>query len=607
MNDIQEILSQNWANALGWTLLHSLWQCALVFLVTSAALRLIPAALSRTRYAVACGGLALVFLSSAVTLAYVIDTQYQRSGVQAVIHVPGESSKYSYSQNSPDRSLTARLTSITDNYMPYVLGIWIAGFVFFATRLASGLWYTGKLRAEALPFQNKWSDYIKVVSGQLGISRLVSLAESRSITGPMVIGYLKPVILIPAGMLTGLSTEQLETVFVHELAHIKRHDYIINFIQSFLETVFFFNPFVWIMSNIIRKEREYCCDDMVIHYHGGTRAYAYALTHLAELRLTKQAFALSLATNKNHLLNRIRRIMEKSAKNHSNKTRILLPAILLTASLLCISWLGVQQEKPRVHSALEHPDTIIDDQKKGAVYSRKSIITIDENGQPHEEVAEQFEGDEELRPLLENQIPPIPDISKFSPALPPNAVVPRAFPHLSIPGIPDSLPVLPFGNLEWEGMAKAFEEHFRDFEMRSMDAEKFMKEFEDKFKWEDWTTKFDSLKVHEDVLQRLRDFDSFPELEEQLERLRAFEMEDFKKMELDFKNHEKSFRSYEHELRDELVKDGYLSESETIESLQWDDTLFKVNGKKIKESDLKKYQKLHDKYFNTPDISGKVE
>jgi beta-lactamase regulating signal transducer with metallopeptidase domain len=487
-------------------------------------------------------------------------------------------------------------------YMPFILATWMLGFFFFAIRLSIGIWYTDKLKAEGLPLENEWSAYIKAISLELGIRHLVALAESHSIKSPMVIGYLKPVILIPAGMLTGLTTEQLETIFVHELAHIKRHDYLINFIQSFLEAVFFFNPFVWIISNLIRKERECCCDDMVIQHHGGARAYAYALTHLAEARLSTQTFALSLASDKNQLLNRIKRIMERSAKNQSGKTRILLPAILLTGGLLCISWLGVQQEKtPQADSVTAEQDTIIDN-KKGAYYSRKSIITIDENGQPHEEVVEEFEGDEELRPLMEEQIPPVPDITLFTPVLPPDVVTPP-LPHLDIQGIPDSLPrIFPFSDHDsWEEMAKAFEERFEEFALRSADAEKLMKEFEEKFQSQEWSTRFDSLKISDDVLQRLEDFNGFDELEESLKRLRGIQLEKFRQMERNLENYNKEFSSYEQVLRDELIKDGYLSKKETIESLQWDDTMFKVNGRKIKDSDLKKYQEIHDKYFNAPD------
>src|SRR5690606_8513761 len=102
-----------------------------------------------------------------------------------------------------------------------------------------------------------------------------------------------------------------------------RHDYIINLFQSLLETIFFFNPFVWMISSAIRREREFCCDDEVVRRNGSPLTYAKALAQLEEIRHSKPVFALSLAENKNQLLNRIKRIMEKSAKNYSGRERII--------------------------------------------------------------------------------------------------------------------------------------------------------------------------------------------------------------------------------------------------------------------------------------------
>src|SRR5204862_7511696 len=114
--------------------------------------------------------------------------------------------------------------------------------------------------SEGLIPDNDWSNIVQQLARQLHIDRVIPLAQSAHINAPLVIGYIKPVIMIPVGMFSGLSPEQIETIFIHELAHIKRHDYFINVLQSIIEALFFFNPFIWIVSNIIRREREYCCD-----------------------------------------------------------------------------------------------------------------------------------------------------------------------------------------------------------------------------------------------------------------------------------------------------------------------------------------------------------
>src|SRR5690606_29204229 len=185
------------------------------------------------------------------------------------------------------------------------------GFLFLTSRLVMGLKQVSVLRKEATIIDGRWAIRIRELSAQLGILRFVTLAESSRITSPIVIGVLKPMILVPTGMLTGLSTEQLETIFLHELAHIRRYDYLANVVQSLMECIFFFNPFMWMLSGIVRREREYCCDDFVLKHHSSRRAYARALTRLAEIRLARQALGVALGDDKHELLNRIKRIMER--------------------------------------------------------------------------------------------------------------------------------------------------------------------------------------------------------------------------------------------------------------------------------------------------------
>ncbi len=162
-------------------------------------------------------------------------------------------------------------------------------------------------------------------------------------------------ILIPIGMCTSLSTEQLETIFLHEIAHIRRKDYLINLLQLVVEAIYFFNPFVWIVSGIMKREREHCCDDAVVQLHGNAKAYAHALATLEELRLSKVGLSLSLAENKNQLLNRVKRLMEKSVKNYSSRERII-PALLLVIGLICASWISTHTSKTELSSV--NPDKL---------------------------------------------------------------------------------------------------------------------------------------------------------------------------------------------------------------------------------------------------------
>ena len=600
MNAIAELISKDWANALGWTLLHSIWQGLIILLLVAIFLRWIPTLHSATRYAIACSGLVLFVVATLTTFIYLhhgtTNLAHERSGIPGVNYISNPVIQL------PSSTWALDVSSAIQKIMPLVLMGWMAGFLFFTLRLSSGVFYSYRLRSESTPIDNEWYAYIQNISQKLGINRVISLAESAAINAPIVIGYFNPLIVIPVGMLTGLTPEQLETIFLHELAHIKRHDYLINFIQSVIETVFFFNPFVWKLSDIIRREREYCCDDVVVRQHGGVKAYAYALTQLAERRLAPHTFALSLAEDKNQLLNRIRRIMENSVKNCSGKSRLMIPAILLFAGLLCISWLGIHQEKDtKTDSLLTEQDTVIQKNKKGARYSRKSIITIDENGQPHEEIVEEFEGDEALRPLIE-PIPPIPDISVV-PAVPDLQVDP-VIPDLTLPTPPDSLPPVPYGfryQEQWDDFSKHLNEDLQEnledlLTENDHDRLKMLEEFEQKFGW-DFSTPF-HFNLPPGIFESLKDFpdkEAFKNLEEELQRFGDIHREHFR----DFENDFDGFR-FEKALREQLIDDGYLAGDEAIQSLEWNGNVFKINGKKIKEADAKKYREKFFDYNHHP-------
>lgn len=572
--------SIEWSRALGWTLFHSVWQSAIILLIALACLRWLSPRRSNIRYGVLCGAMLLFVVTTCVTFFSVYGDstpgRYAVSGPAASGYSMSFINQSGATPSFADQALQQVAATIDAN-MSWALLFWGAGFLFFSMRFSAALVYTRRIKASATPLCNEWTAYIADSAARLGIHRIVGLAEATTISSPMVIGYLKPVILVPVGMMTGLTTEQLETVFLHELAHIRRHDFLVNLIQSLVETIFFFNPFVWILSNIIRREREYCCDDMVVRCHGGTRAYAYALVHLAGARLGTPGFAMSLANDKNQLLNRIKRIMEKSVRNYSGKGRLAIPVVLLLVALACISWLGVEDHHGAEVRQLQNDASATADTvppKKGrATYSRKSIITIDGNGQPHEEVIEDFEGDESLRPLIGKQFNGFPGMM---------------LPGFSMPGWSDTLPRA-HGFQSEEEWAEDFQKHFKMFRGFPDDS-LLMQGFADK--WEG----FEMPKLDLRAFEEFGHADMFRQLEEEIGRLREFGFDQFARPgdELSTMNNS---RGYEEALKEQLLKDGYLDKGESIQSLEWSNDSFKVNGQSIDKADRKKYQELNDRFF----------
>lgn len=591
MKGVLEILSGDWTNAFGWMLLHSLWQSFLVLFITTTCLRFISPMKSGPRYAVACAGFLLMIITSACTLIYLQSSRNDLPNAVATSYVVNVSTNTSDVFLSSD--LLPSIARTIEPALPFLVGIWGLGFAFYTLRLSGGLLHTYRLRATALPLEGDWATFLTKSAGMLGVRQLVSVAESASINAPMVIGYFKPVILLPLGMVSGLTTEQLETIFLHELAHIRRHDYLINVIQSIFETVFFFNPFVRILSNEIRKEREHCCDDVVVRHHGGSKAYAHALARLAELKLSASGFALALADDKNQLLNRIKRIMERST-NASGKGRIMIPLVLLLAGLLCISWLGSGRTDVIDNLQMNSYSDTVPKKENGARYSRRSIITLDENGQPHEQIVEEFEGDESLRPLLQLHAPPNPHVNMMP------------------PGAPDTIPPSPpvFGHRDWREFSESLEQELKkSFEQfyghMNRDSAFFPMEL-DQLPFPDW----DNFNIPEEALRSLEEFEhsnALRDLDKQMEKLRDLDIERFDDLGKEFDFHGNRMGRYEQVLRDELSKDGYLSEGESIQSLQWNNDSFKVNDKKIREEHEKKYKDLNEKFFGHNPDGGKVE
>lgn len=585
MNTITQVITLDWVNAIGWTLLHSLWQALIVLLVVAGVLRLMPSMRSNIRYAIACAGLVVVAAISAATLLKLVAVPAD-PGVTATVPLMYEA--VYFPETTAERALLPSIVALIGQHMQFIVVLWAIGFSGFVARWAMGLHHSYRIRRDAQLIEGEWFDYVQRTATALSIHRGVKVAESARISAPVVLGYLKPLILVPVGMIAGLSTQQLETIFLHELAHIRRSDYLVNLLQTMIESIFFFNPFVRMLSNEIRREREYCCDDVVVNMHGNSAAYAHALVRLAESRVAAPAFALSLTGHKNQLLARIKRIMERSAKNTPVRSRLLIFVLIFAGALASISWISADREDESSGSALLSTDTLPDD-RNTARFSRKRIITVDENGQPHEEIIQKFEGDEELRAMLQRNMA-IFDDSAFANGF--HGFHPGQFDRgMMMPSWTDTIP--PFDKKDWQEFADAFDERFRErFENLfhgDGDPRKLMEEFEQHFQWEDWTTPFDQLPL--DSLDRFREGDVFKNFRDDFEKFREFAPEGLEELK-NLRSFNNPVQNYERALREQLVEDGYLSPEETIESLQWSDDSFKVNGKSLKPGDVKRYNDL---------------
>jgi TonB family protein len=195
-----------------------------------------------------------------------------------------------------------------DHALPWILLAWFAGVILFVGRLNVGLMVARRMRSDgttAAPAELQ--QVFEALRRRLGVERAVRLMHSALVQAPTVIGWLRPVVLVPASCLTGLSTMQIEAILAHELAHIRRHDYLVSVLQSVIETLLFYHPAVWWVSRQVRRERECCCDEMAVAVGGDRLAYARALSLLEERRSFYPEMALG--ANGGVLKMRIKRLL----------------------------------------------------------------------------------------------------------------------------------------------------------------------------------------------------------------------------------------------------------------------------------------------------------
>ena len=348
MNVLQNIFSEQFIYALGWTLIHSLWQGALIGLLIAGAMILLHKYTAKLRYFIYNVSL---FVFSALVIVTFISSYltYRAPAVQQEGLAANEAAYHgSYLQETVDNRPAAErsrlhpvLLSMADycaKHIPLFVVIWLLGMLASLLRFMGGYALVRRYRHHRVrPVMGEWDKRFSLLADRLRVNRNVKLLESALIKVPMAIGYLKPVILLPLGALNGVPAQQMEAILAHELAHIKRRDYLMNMIQSLLEVIFFYHPVVWWLSSNIRIERENICDDIAITITGNTMEFAKALTNIQEINLTAPGLAAGLGgTKKNRLVNRIRRLAGKP-KLHSGFTEGFIAATIMVISMIGLS------------------------------------------------------------------------------------------------------------------------------------------------------------------------------------------------------------------------------------------------------------------------------
>ena len=294
-------------DALGWALLHSTWQLAAMACGLWLLLRLNHNAPATTRYGICTATLFAAPLCFAGTVSLCWDAPaVEFSSLEAFAITRPVAGQALPAASLPSQAPLQQGFN-TAAALPWVVSLWFAGMLLFGTRFIGGFLQARSLRLRGhRPVSEALQERVRTLALSLGIDHPVVAVESFEVAVPMVVGIIRPLILLPSSALIGLSADQLESVLLHELAHIRRRDLWVNFIQGLVEVMLFFHPAVWWMSSRLRAERELCCDDAVLAQGTSGKVYAHALLRLSEQRLQ---MAHSAAATDGSLRFRIERLI----------------------------------------------------------------------------------------------------------------------------------------------------------------------------------------------------------------------------------------------------------------------------------------------------------
>jgi len=330
-----------WVEAIGRGLVRSTWQGVGIALALWLALRVLRRSSPQGRYLAAGLALASMVALPVLTGGPEPGRPEARPAVRADLPAAAPGREMAAGPTGPRPGVAGRLESA----LPLAVAAWLAGVGVLSARLAGGLVVAARRRRRGTrPPADAWAERLGRIGAGLGVRRAVLLLESSYLEVPTVIGWLRPAILVPASAWLGLSTAELEAILAHELAHIRRHDYLFNLFGCVAETLLFYHPCARWASRVIRQEREHCCDDLAVAATGDRLTYARALAAMEGLR--GPGLSLSPAANGGSLLARVGRLLEPQAKEEDPMRPLMTLGILAALALAPIGLARVAAQQP---------------------------------------------------------------------------------------------------------------------------------------------------------------------------------------------------------------------------------------------------------------------
>lgn len=312
--------------ALGWTVVHSLWQGSIIAWVLYLWLSNSKAT-NNIRYVGSLYAMLSMVLASAITFLYYFgpDTGQDTATLTQSINI--SLSETLDQAASPGGSISLEL-------LPYVTNIWIIGCLLFSLKIIVAGVYTSFLKRQSYTIEDPvLNEILHRLLSKINVQRPVSIASSLLVKSPVMIGHFKPVILLPIALLNQLTLEEVESILAHEIAHIQRNDYLVNILQLVTEVIYYYHPAIYYISEQVRAEREHCCDEVAIAHSQSSTDYAKLLVKLQELQIKAMpSLAMNITQPNQVFMNRIKRLLKLPATTKQHKSKpifIILIALML--------------------------------------------------------------------------------------------------------------------------------------------------------------------------------------------------------------------------------------------------------------------------------------
>ena len=420
MASLNSWLSAGVMQALGWTLIHSLWQCLGVAALAAALMALFRR--PSLRYAIAVCALAVMLAAPVVTLLALVKANAQVAvfvpasssvsvpSVPAAAAAPATGGNRALAFKSLSRSLAAPAGLPLQSFLPWLVAAWLCGVTLFSLRFAGGfLLLEHRRRSKSGALDPHVLSLCHALQQQLGPSRAIGYLQCNWLEAPAVMGWIRPIVLLPVTVLTGLSEDQLRAVIAHELAHIRRLDSTVNLFQILVETLLFYHPAVWWLNRRIRAERELCCDEVVVSLTGNRLEYARALARMAEC---KSVTVLAMAANRGPLAQRVLHVLGAKPAGAGQRMMGLTGGMLFLAAALAAANLLFGIAEPPMAQARESIKTALSSIQNATGHLARQALQI---SQPVAPAAAPPDQTEAANSSAETLTPPSPDLSRVPP------------------------------------------------------------------------------------------------------------------------------------------------------------------------------------------------